>query len=244
MTQAAPLCLVTRPEPEATRFAAALGDRFGVETLLAPVIDVSVISVSVKLDRFAGVILTSANGARSLERLTVPREMPCFAVGEKTASVAQSLGYSARAMGGDAEGLIAELIASQPKTPLLHLRGEQSRGDVASRLSEAGLACEEIVVYQQDEQEWPAETFNALASHPTLILPLFSPRSAQIVSSRMGNCEGIWPVALSAAVAKEVKLPGARPTVVSASPTEAAMMDAIASVPPMRAWVEMADRQS
>ena len=44
--------------------------------------------------------------------------MPCFAVGEKTASVAQSLGYSAIAMGGDAEGLIAELTKLGPAAPL------------------------------------------------------------------------------------------------------------------------------
>ena len=244
MTQAAPLCLVTRPEPEASRFADALRARFEVGVIVAPVLEIGVRKVSAKLDIFEGMILTSVNAARSLERLSVAQEMPCFAVGEKTASVAQSLGYSAIAMGGDAEGLIAELTKLGPAAPLVHLRGEHSRGDIASRLTSLGLYCEEIIVYQQVERVWNDEVQSSISAQRPLILPLFSPRSARLVSARMGNSGHIWPVAMSAAVAMEVEIPGAPSAIISASPTEAAMMDAIASVRPMRAWVEKADRQS
>ena len=244
MTQAAPLCLVTRPEPEATRFARAIEARFGIETLVAPVLEICVREASIEIDRFAGVILTSVNGARSLERLRVSKETPCFAVGEKTAGIAESLGYSAVSLGGDAASLVAELKALNPVVPLIHLRGEHSRGDVSASLTSAGLECQEIVVYQQVEVCWGEKVRARLEGARLVILPVLSPRTAKLVSARVGNSSKIWPVAMSPAVAMDLTLLGAAPAVVSASPTEAALIEAIATLPPMRAWVEKAGGQS
>lgn len=244
MTQPAPLCLVTRPEPDASRFAARVEAELGLPTLTSPLMRIEALDATLPPNDFAGVILTSAHAARLLTRFNVPLATSCFAVGTKTAEVAENLGYGARSMGGNADRLVASLIANPPPGPLLHLRGEHSRGDVAARLIAAGIPTEECVAYRQVSQGLSHSAQAAIAGKAAMILPLFSPRTATLASAVMTDADSLYPVALSEAVAHAARFPRAEATVISSAPTEDAMIAAIARTSPARAWVEKAGLQS
>jgi len=240
----APLCLITRPEPDASRFAARVEAELGLRVLVSPLLRMHVTQVSVQVDRFAGVILTSAAAARLLPALGIPKALPCYAVGEKTAQTAQELGYSAQAMGGDGDRLVAALSETPPPTPLLHLRGEHSRGDVAARLTSQGIETEEKVVYQQIAQDLTGDATTAIAGKDPIVLPLFSPRTAALASQAMLGVATIHPVALSTAVAEAFGGDAAAQIATAARPTEDDMLHALASAKPVQAWVEKCGLQS
>ncbi|MEM1375123.1 MAG: uroporphyrinogen-III synthase [Pseudomonadota bacterium] len=248
MTQAAPLCLITRPEPEATRFADRVAAELGLETLTSPLMQIEPVAPPEPLAECAGVILTSGHAAGLLGHLGVPQSTPCYAVGAKTAQIAENLGYVARVLGGDADRLVAALIAEPPPGPLLHLRGEHSRGNVAERLTEAGMEATESVVYRQIARGLSLSARQALAGKQTVILPLFSPRSAALACSEMAHADKVHatlhPVALSPAVAAAAQFSGDVPTVIATMPTEDSLIAAIARTAPVRAWVEKAGLQS
>ncbi|MGR3466373.1 MAG: uroporphyrinogen-III synthase, partial [Shimia sp.] len=144
---APPLCLITRPEPAASAFAGRVGD-IGLRTLVAPLQRIAPTTARMP-EGARGVILTSAHGAAQLRRLGVPRDMPCFAVGTKTADAARAAGYTAQSAEGDAEALIAMLRADPPAMLLVHVRGTHTTGAVAERLTTGGVQTMECIAYQQ-----------------------------------------------------------------------------------------------
>ncbi|MEM6896448.1 MAG: uroporphyrinogen-III synthase [Pseudomonadota bacterium] len=231
-----PACLVTRPEPEGSRFADLLVERFALSPLLSPLLRVEPVNVSIPVDTARGVILTSAHGARRLAELDLPRALPCYTVGDKTAQVARAFGYQPVSAGGDAQALVALIKAEHPATPLFHLRGEHSRGEVAHQLSSVGILCRDIVVYRQIAQDLTLPAQALLRGTESVILPLFSPRTAALFRDAGPHGAPLVPVAMSAAVAQSL---GTAATVAKA-PTETAMVTALAQLPIIRAWVEKA----
>lgn len=244
MTQAAPICLVTRPSPQAELFAKAVRDRFGIETVISPLIEIRPLRVSIDFDSLRGLILTSANASRLLAELQAPKSIPCFAVGGKTARVARSFGYLAQEEGRDADSLVSRLKIIRPDAPLMHLRGEHSRGDVAGRLMRAGISCREAIVYRQLSRDITRGAQAALERGTTVLLPLFSPRTASIFATQVEGHESIYPIAMSNAVKEAFVLQGTRDAVVAEAPTEDEMLNAMARLAPMRARVEKARMRS
>jgi uroporphyrinogen-III synthase len=92
-------------------------------------------------------------------------------------------------VGHNAETLVAGLHGENPPTPLLHLRGEHSVGDVASRLTKGGLDCREQVIYRQSPLGLTDEANTVLASKALIILPIFSPRSARLLAEQCQNAK-------------------------------------------------------
>lgn len=129
------------------------------------------------LTPYAGVIITSANALPALDRAG-PGQVPVYCVGDATTQAARQAGMTAHRRGEDAQTLIAALVADAPKTPLLHLRGQHARGDVAVRLTEAGIATDEVIVYDQPLQPLSDEARAVLGDAQPVIVPLFSPRTA------------------------------------------------------------------
>ncbi len=228
MTQpAAPLCIVTRPEPEATRFSQTVAAQFGLEAIISPLMVIAPLQVSLRYQDYNGVILTSANAARQLAALAVPYDLPVFAVGDRTAQVASDLGYTVQSAGGDADALVMLLGRLRPKPPLLHLRGEHTCGEIAERLRFLGVQCEERIVYQQVAQKLTTAARIALEGEAQVILPLFSPRSASILGKSGVKPGNAHAVALSAAVAKPLEGLYLSSVSVASRPDEAAMRTAI-----------------
>lgn len=201
----APAVLLTRPPAQSDAFAHCLqasvpGLRVVVSPLMAPVF----LKITLPECPIRGVILTSQTGAEAAAGLRPHLPDLAYCVGDRTAQVAQEAGFRIRSAQGNAEALLA-LILRDPVQPLLHLRGREARGDLAERLSAAGCATQERIVYAQEAQSLNAQAVDVLTGEAPVIVPLFSPRSAEIFVAAWQALPKHAPlhvVAISAAVAQ------------------------------------------
>lgn len=228
--------LLTRPEPQGSRFARMLLEEFGgslrpvSSPLLAPVF----LQPDLPAGPVRGLVFTSETGVHAFQRISAD---PCFAdirqvwcVGDRTASVARAAGLPARSAAGDAEALLLAILTAAEPGPLLHLRGREVRGDLARRLNAAGIQTFEAIVYAQEPQPFTAEAEALLTGPAPVLLPLFSPRSGQVLLAalrRIGAGAPLWLAALSPAVAASVASLGASRQVIAPQPDAAGMLAAI-----------------
>ena len=194
-----PTILLTRPKEGSARFAEQLRQACGSEVriLCSPVLRIDPVAFQADLTGYKALIFTSANA--------VPFVAPglrCYTVGDATARAAQAAGMHPTSVGANAEALVRRILADGDQGPLLHLRGQHTRGDVARTLSEAGCATDEQIVYSQTECALTEEALRALASSLPVIVPLFSPRSARIFAWQLPENARVWVAALSPAVAE------------------------------------------
>lgn len=195
-----PRLFLSRPEAASRRFLAACEAMAGVPipALLSPVMEIRPVGVTLPSVP-AALVLTSENGAIRAGELGLP-PLEAWCVGPRTAAVARERGFRALEAGPDAEALLATLLARRPPGLLLHLRGEHSRGNLAVRLREAGLDASEVVAYRQVALPPTREAREALAGPAPLVVPLFSPRSAVLLSGWAPQVP-LHVVAMSEAVA-------------------------------------------
>lgn len=231
--------LLTRPEEQSRSFAAALRGRYGdrVRPVLSPLMRPVNLSPDLPPGPFAAVIFTSLQGVTAAlpYRAALPRLAWC--VGGRTAQEARSAGFQTRAAEGDAESLIAAILADPPPGRLLHLRGAESRGNVAPRLTVAGVPAEATVIYRQEAQPLAPAAAELLRTPGVVIVPLFSPRSAALFRATLppDHAASLGLVAMSRNVADELQgLPGR--VVVARRPDAEAMLEGldelIAAAPP------------
>ena len=202
--------LITRPQPQASRFAAALRDRYGdrVSPILTPLLAPSYLRTDLPHDTFGSVVFTSETGARAAASQTHALPRRAYCVGDRTAKVAAELGFQTHSATGDAEKLLALLLNRPEHAPFLHLRGRESQGDLVAQLTAAGVSAQETIVYAQEPQALAPEAVHHLSGHGSVIAPLFSPRSAEVFRRALQGIspnETLWArlqvVALSPAVA-------------------------------------------
>jgi uroporphyrinogen-III synthase len=226
----APSVLLTRPPGQGARFAAELQARFGPLILVeSPLIVPDFLPATLPPHPFAGVIFTSETGVEAARRLRLP-PVPAFCVGPRTAAAAQAAGFAAEVLGGDAEGLVAALLARRPVGALLHLHGEDTRGAVAGRLAAAGLQVTGLAVYAQRPQPLSPQAQALLAAGRPVLVPLFSPRTAALFGdAARAAAAPLWVAALSPAVLGALAIPSARQAV-AVRPEVPALLDAIATL--------------
>jgi len=188
---------VTRPEPQASDTVERLAER-GYTVVRAPVLAAEPLDGWGAAAGIGTLAITSRTAARMLgdhpEFLTIPT----YCVGAASACEAQAAG--ARTVfeaAGDVDALAALLIRDA-RPPVVHLSGQDQRGDLVGALRAAGIAAERRIVYRMVA----AESLPALAGALDATM-LYSPRSAAIYT-RLATCLP-WReaacVALSAAVA-------------------------------------------
>lgn len=229
-TDAAVPVLVTRPRAEAEAFAALLAERFGslVRPVVAPLMAVEYLAPALPQGQFAAVIFTSAAGVEGARRLGVDLPRLAWCVGAKTAARAQAAGFQARSAEGDADALVAAILADPPGSRLLHLRGQDTRGAVAERLNSAGIETDSAVVYRQAPQPLTPEARALLQGDGPVILPLFSPRSAALFAAAAPDARAaLHLVAMSDAVAQAARDLPRRSLTLAARPDAGAMLDAV-----------------
>jgi uroporphyrinogen-III synthase len=126
-----------------------------------------------------------------------------FCVGDQTAEKASAAGFRAVSAKGDARALVALVLASGVGGPILYLRAEEAREDLAALVSSGGIETDSLVAYTQGAQGLSPDGRQMLRGESPVILPLFSPRSAQILVSVMpsGPIAPLWVAAMSEAVA-------------------------------------------
>jgi uroporphyrinogen-III synthase len=232
--------LVTRPEPDNARTAAALRAR-GHQVMLAPLLQIQPVEAAdLGPPPFAGVLLTSANGARAAAahpRRGELRLLPVLAVGRSSADAARAAGFSDVASAdGDARDL-ARLAAAHfagSTSPLLYLAGEDRSRDFTGDLASAGIVVRTVVVYRAAQASvLPNDVRMALRGNRIDGVLHFSRRSAEayVECSRGLGAAAVAPAhyCLSAGTAEPLRHAGAARIHIAAHPDEASLLDLVAS---------------
>lgn len=220
------ILVLTRPEEASRRFLAAVEEHLGqrVAHILSPAIEIESVAHGPIPEGVASVILTSEQGALRARGAGARTGTKAWCVGDRTAEAARRNGFEAESAGGDVEALIAAILKARPDAPLAHIRGEQTTGDVSARLTKAGISTHDLVVYRQKDCTLSPEIFEALARGETLVVPLFSPRSAEAFLRQAKPTAPMRVIAMSQTVADKAAACGARDILVAERPDLEAMV--------------------
>ena len=233
--------LVTRPQPDAERTAAALRVR-GHTVVVAPLLRIEAVAdAEIGTGPWATILVTSANAAPAIaghRRFAEVLALPVFAVGERSAQAMRAAGFAdVSSADGDVRDL-ANLVAAQLKPParLLYLTAEDRSGDLVGALRSLRFVVDVVVVYRAVTAETlPAEAAAALTYGIDGVLH-FSRRTAETyVSASRGAgllVSALRPVhyCLSAQVAEPLARAGAADIRIALQPTEAALIALIPAV--------------
>jgi uroporphyrinogen-III synthase len=232
--------LVTRPEPDAERTAAELRTR-GHEPMLAPMLRIATIpDVELGSGPWAGVLISSANGARAVaahQRLSELVVLPLVAVGRASAAAARAAGFrdvtSADGDGRDLVRRVAARFVGQPAA-LLYLAGEERARDLVSELAAFGVSVRPVVVYRSVQAErFPPEVRAALEAGRIDGVLHFSRRSVEgyLVCGRdlPDRALALAHFCLSERAAEPLRAAGAADVRVAQRPDEAALLALVAS---------------
>lgn len=195
--------------------------------LYSPLLEIRRLTAPVDTKGIAGLIFTSANGVTAAAALDVDRNLPAYCVGPVTTETAKTAGWDAQMAGATAEGLMASLLKLRPQSPLLHLRGEHSRGNIAERLTGSGLTTREQPVYQQHLLPLSDEASLVSEGEKPVIVPLFSPRSARHFANIWTGSAPLYLAAISEATAEQLKPLGFEQLTTAREPTPDKMQKAV-----------------
>jgi uroporphyrinogen-III synthase len=232
--------LLTRPEPDAQRTAAALRGQ-GHDVVATPLLHIEpAADAQIGAGPWAAILITSANAAHAIAahaRVTPLRALPVFAVGQRSAEAVAAAGFADVTSADGNVTDLARLVAArmQPAAPLLYLAGEDRSGDLAGDLRARGFAVETIIVYRAVAATGlPPVAAEALSSGIDGVLH-FSRRSAKayVNAARAAGmlANALKPVhfCLSAQVAEPLAQAGTADIRVAERPSEAALLALIAA---------------
>ncbi|MGR3502761.1 uroporphyrinogen-III synthase [Pseudaestuariivita sp.] len=214
-----PILLLTRSADDSAEFAQFLGrhDAPLHDVVISPLLECVYLSTHVDTSGVQSLIFTSRHGVAAYAAQAHAPRLSCHVVGGRTAEAARARGHEVLSQHPDAATLLAFCATNAPQGPVLHVRGEHARGDIAKTLSARNLSAGETVVYAQNLRPLTETALTALAGERPVIIPLFSPRTA---TQFVRECTGTAPIhgiALSAAVAEAAK--GTRWTRMTIAPT-------------------------
>jgi uroporphyrinogen-III synthase len=228
--------LVTRPEPDAERTAAALRAR-GHVVVATPLLRIEAVEdADIGGGPWAAILVTSANAARGIaghSRLSELRALPVLAVGKRSARAMRAAGFAdvSSAAGGadDLTRLAAERL--KKGAPLLYLAGADRSGDIAGDLTAQNFVVRTAVIYRAVAADGlPHSAADALASGLDGVVH-FSRRSAEAyVNATLGAglaeqaLKKATHFCLSAQVAEPLAQAGAADIRIAREPAEAALL--------------------
>jgi uroporphyrinogen-III synthase len=176
--------LLTRPEAQSAAYAAELQQEFAgkVTILQSPLLDIVPIKTPINLKDVHHLLFTSANGVRAFCQLSKRRDIPCLCVGDKTAEVARAQGLAAVSAGGDVQDLTAlmQQYADTKDGQFLYLRGQHTARVLAGNVRH-------LVIYDQIERDLTDVAKAALTDDKPVLVPLFSPRSADLFTQQVSG---------------------------------------------------------
>jgi uroporphyrinogen-III synthase len=227
--------LLTRPEPDAQRTAAALRAQ-GHDVITAPLLRIEP-APEAQFDTgpWAAILITSANAASAVAvhaRMTELLALPVFAVGRRSAGAMAAAGFADVT---SADGNVSELVRLvgarlRPAARLLYLAGEDRSGNLAGDLRARGFAVETAVIYRAvAATRLPPAAAQALAGGVDGVLH-FSRRSAEVfvdAARAAGVLESALQAAhfcLSAPIAEPLAQAGAADIRVAERPNEALLL--------------------
>lgn len=223
---AKPTLLLTRPAASSIRFATRLNTATPsqAELVISPMLDIVALDQAVDLKGVASVIFTSGHGvAHGPEG----NGMQAHCVGKATAIAAQAKGWRLGHVAQDAERLIPVLQKSGITGPLLHLSGKFQRGNIAEVLTKSGIPTRRVAIYDQRMLPLTEAAQAALCGEGAVVLPLFSPRTANYVVQQAKGFVRVYGIAMSAAVAHELAGISLEELQILPEPTAEAMVQAV-----------------
>jgi uroporphyrinogen-III synthase len=232
--------LVTRPEGEGERTAAALRLR-GHEVWLAPLLRIEAIEdAELGAGPWQAALFTSANAVLAIaahRRFAELKGLPAYVVGIRSAKAAAAAGFApVHSADGDIDALVALVAAKVQDTrrPLIYLAGEQRTGDLAGALAARGLTVETAVVYRGVMvTRLPPRVETLLATGEIDAVLHYSARSAQAFLGALtatGSADlsiNIKHLCLSSQVAAPLLAAGVSSVGVAAAPNELALFECI-----------------
>ncbi len=203
--------LVTRPQHDAKLLVEALVHR-GISAFISPMLHITVLTdIGINLSGVQVILFTSSNGVRAFAALTSRRDIPVFAVGDRTAAVAEENGFpQVESAGGDVEKLavLVEQCCNPNGGVLFHPAGSAVAGDLSGRLERCGFVVRRAVIYEAHQATgFSSEIRKALLDGKVDLVMFFSPRTAKIfvelaISQGLGlACTKLEALCLSDAVA-------------------------------------------
>lgn len=208
-----PTVLVTRPRDSSLRFLDALSGVAGpFVPLVAPAFET--VATQDSVPQFDVAIFTSQVGARFAPDGNGRR---AYCVGDTTAAAVHARGYDAVSAAGAVQDLINLILSHVPHGRLLHIRGENSVGDVSVHLRAEGLTCDDAVVYRKQRTPLAADMKEQINTSAGLILPLFSAETVSIIARWKVSFDAAQIIAISDAVAQASR--GLEPAGITVSPT-------------------------
>jgi uroporphyrinogen-III synthase len=221
--------LITRPEPSALHLADTLRARWGcgVRIVISPVLEIASTGATLDLSEVKTLIFTSQHGVAAYLDAADRRDLPCYAVGAATAKAAQEAGLTTVHADGDVEALLTLLLNAPATPPCLHIRGAHVTGNLAQRLTDQGLQTSEAVLYDQVERPLNDEALGCISRVTPTILPLYSPRSAEILFSQIQPSRRLFVAAMSANVAANVPIDDVNSVLVPDQPTSDGMLQVL-----------------
>lgn len=198
-----PLLLLTRPEPASRRFADQAA-HFGLQVVISPVLQITPVPHDgARLQAAKALVFTSEN---AVPFVGPGRGRRAICVGPHTAAVATAAGFDAIAGPGDAIRL----------EPMLRDLGPGWLHPHGTHIARA-MPVEGVAVYDQLPVSLNQAASDILSGVRPVVLPLFSPRSARILSQQAQQARApLWIVPISQAAADAWQAPAAH---VSVAPT-------------------------
>ena len=227
MTEPRPTLLLTRPEAASKAFLSELRADTGadISAVISPILKIVACGPLPDLDGYATILLTSGHAVARLGRAGLLEGRNVATIGERAALGARVFGAHAEALGEDAAEFLA--MADQLVAPCLHCRGTHTRGEIAGTLTARGIRTDEAVIYDQVAEPLGADALALLESGAPVVAPVFSPRSARLLSDEVPPAANPVVIAISPAAADAWDAPGR--ISVAKAPTREAMIRAVAA---------------
>ena len=232
VTPAAIPVLLTRPMEQSLRFQAALEHRFGgaLRSIISPLLRPVFVPCEIPDRDYRAVLFTSeaaVNATAQLTMVSLPKKALC--VGTRTADAASAAGFDATSAKGDVEALGRLVMAKGIAGPLLYLHGQETRGNLVETLVSAGLETDSVTIYEQKAQLLSAEATAQLCNSGPVLVPIFSPRSASLLTAALpdGMQATLAIAALSNAVAAQSPKLKGKTMRIAATPDADAMLEAV-----------------
>jgi uroporphyrinogen-III synthase len=226
--------LITRPEEDAVRTAEIL-KRQGHTPVIAPLLKTNFHGgPEVSLDGVQAILATSANGVRALVQRTARRDLPLFAVGPQTEEEARAHGFtSVRNADGDSRALAAAARAwALPEDgALLHARGAEADGTLATLLKAQGFEVRTLVLYDVADIGLSEAAREQIANREIDASLFFSARSARIFKDAVAGLalDGVIAICISAATAEALSPLVFREIRLAEKPNQDALLDCLSS---------------
>jgi uroporphyrinogen-III synthase len=229
--------LVTRPEPDAQRTAAALRQR-GHEVSIASLLRIEAVAADLGPGPWDALVMTSANSCRATANHPRRSELvarPVFVVGQHSAVAAHAAGFTdVTSVDADAKELARLLTSrfSERGRRLLYLAGEDRAADLAADLASQGILMKTAVIYRAVKvADFPPPARHALEAGQIDGVLHFSRRTAEAyLSCAVGILDRAlapFHYCLSPQVARPLMQAGAATVRVAARPDETSLVELV-----------------